>query len=467
MLKRHATFFVLLRSVLDILIIAGTWMGVYFLRFKSGFFESPKGIPAFGRHLMLMFPILAISFASCVWAGLYKTKRLQNLFMQFADIFRAALLSGLFVLALLYYLQDAPYSRKLLILFVPMLLCGLLISHVATMGRLRQLRQKGYNLRHCAIIGAGKRGQQLQGDLNGIKWSGVKCDYFIDNNADRMGNLIRGIPVYGPISETVSFVQKNPVDEVYLALSGDEASSAYPVLEKLQQRGITVRIIPDWGNLSLTHTTVVTVGSQILFCATDSPLSGYKIILKELFDIFAATVLLILLAVPMVLIAIAIKLTSKGPVFYKQKRLGMDQKEFGIYKFRTMRVDAESQNGPQWARPNDDRRTKIGIWLRSLSIDELPQLLNVLKGEMSLVGPRPERPCFAHEFSEEFRDYMLRHRVKAGMTGWAQIHGFRGNCSLKKRLQYDLFYVRNWSFGFDLRILLLTPWHILKGKNAY
>ena len=467
MLKRHATFFVFLRFILDILIIIGTWAGVYFLRFRAGLFDSPRGIPEFAQHLFLTFPVLAGSFTACVWTGLYKTKRLQSLFAQISDIFRACILSGLFVLAFLYYLQNEPYSRKLLILFVPMLFCGLAGSHIATMAILRALRKNGYNLRHCAIIGAGKHGQQLQGDLDRIRWMGIKCDYFIDNNAARIGRSLCNIPVLGPVSETMKFVEMYPVDEVYLALSGDAVTTAYPVLEKLQQRGITVRIIPDWGNLTPTHTTIVQVGSQLLFCASDSPLSGYKIILKELFDKAVSVILLALFAVPMFIISLLVKITSEGAVFYKQKRLGMDQKEFLMYKFRTMCIGAETAAGPQWAKPDDSRRTPIGAFLRKTSLDELPQLFNVIKGDMSLVGPRPERPCFAHEFCGELKDYMLRHKVKAGMTGWAQIHGFRGDSSLRKRLQYDLFYVRNWSFGLDLRILLLTPWCILKGKNAY
>jgi Undecaprenyl-phosphate glucose phosphotransferase len=467
MLKRHATFLVFLQSALDILIIIGTWVGVYFLRFHTSMFDSPKGAPEFGRHLLLTFPVLAAGFLACVWAGLYKTKRLQSLFAQIADIFKACILSGLFVLAFLYYLQNEPYSRKLLILFVPMLFCGLIASHVAIMATLRMLRERGFNIRHCAIIGAGKQGQQLQSDLDRIKWTGIRCDYFIDNNDARIGQSLCNIPVFGPVSETMKFVEIYPVDEVYLALSGDAAATAYPVLEKLQQRGITVRIIPDWGNLTPTHTTIVSVGSQLLFCAADSPLSGYKVILKELFDKAGSMILLALLTVSMLIIALLVKLTSEGPVFYRQKRLGMDQKEFQMYKFRTMYVGAESAAGPQWAKPDDSRRTSIGAFLRKTSLDELPQLFNVIKGDMSLIGPRPERLCFAHEFSEELKDYMLRHKVKAGMTGWAQIHGFRGDSSLKKRLQYDLFYVRNWSFGLDLRILLLTPWCILKGKNAY
>jgi Undecaprenyl-phosphate glucose phosphotransferase len=301
-----------------------------------------------------------------------------------------------------------------------------------------------------------------------MRWLGLKCVYFLDNNPDLIGTELLGIPVYGPIEKLTELAKTETIDEVYLALSGKEAQKAYPVLKNLQSSGVTIRIIPDWGNLtSLNNATATTIGSQILFSATDSPLDGVNIVLKEIFDRLGALMLLVILMLPMMLIAILIKLTSKGPVFYKQLRMGMDQKKFMIIKFRTMSADAEKENGPQWAKNKDSRRTKIGAWLRHSSLDELPQLINVIKGQMSLVGPRPERPVFTKQFSEKYTKYMFRHKVKAGMTGWAQINGCRGNTSLRKRLVYDLYYVRNWSWKLDLWILIQTPWHVLKGENAY
>ncbi len=188
---------------------------------------------------------------------------------------------------------------------------------------------------------------------------------------------------------------------------------------------------------------------------------------KRILDILLAIFLGIIFSPILLIVPIIIKLTSSGPIFYKQARVGMDQKTFEIFKFRTMRIDAEKENGPQWAKANDSRCTWIGRFLRKTSIDELPQLINVAKGQMSLVGPRPERPYFVKKFSANHRRYMLRHKVKAGMTGWAQVNGFRGDTSLRKRLVYDLYYVRNWSLGLDLWILLRTPWSGIKGENAH
>lgn len=468
MLRTHAAFFSLLRSVVDIIIISGCWIIVYFLRFHSGIFNVTKGIPSLRTHVILTLPILLICYLGCLWSGIYKPKRIQSIFSQFVDTLKASFLSGLLIFAFFYYINDAPYSRMLLALFMVMLIFGLSFSHMFTMTILRFLRKKGYNLRHYAVIGAGKKGQQLVQDINRMAWFGLKCAFFVDNNPNRIGTEILGSPVYGPVEKIPDLVKNNDIDEVYLALGGSEAQQAYPILEALQNTGVIIRIIPDWGNLlSISNPVVVPIGSQVLFSAADSPLNGYKIFLKQAFDFIVALLILIIISIPMLLIAIAVKLTSKGPVFYRQIRVGLDQKEFRILKFRTMVEDAEENSGPKWATSDDYRCTKIGKFLRGMSLDELPQLINVLKGQMSLVGPRPERPHFVKQFSDEYRKYMLRHKVKAGMTGWAQINGFRGDTSLRKRLVYDLYYVRNWSFSLDLWILLRTPLHVIKGENAH
>jgi len=468
MLRTHSAFFLLLRAIVDIAVVGSCWCVVYFLRFNLGLFSSPKGTPGIKNHLILIFPVICICYIGCLWAGLYKSKRIRNLFEQFSDIIKAGVLSGLLVLAFFYYVSDHPYSRKLLLLFVGLLFVGLSFSNLLTMSFLRFWRKRGYNLRYYAVIGAGEKGQMLVKDIEQMGWLGLNCLFFIDNNPEVIGNELLGVPVYGPIEKLPELVSTKDIDEIYFALGGNEAQRVYPVLQSLQYSGITVRIIPDWGNLvSMSNPVVTPIGSQLLFSAADSPLNGRKIIFKQAFDLMATLAMLIVAAIPMLIIALLIKISGRGPVFYKQARVGMDQKEFEILKFRTMRVDAEKENGPQWSTANDSRCTLIGKFLRKISLDELPQLLNVVKGQMSLVGPRPERPHFVKQFSEEYRKYMFRHKVKAGITGWAQIHGFRGDSSLRKRLIYDLYYVRNWSFGLDLWILLRTPWHIVKGENAH
>lgn len=468
MLKRYAAFFILFRSVVDIVMIGMVWIGAYYIRFYSGLFSAPKGIPSLEEHLILALPVVGVCVLACFLTGLYKPKRIKNILIQFVDVFKTCVFAGLAVLAFFYYLQNQPYSRKLLLVFVIMLFGGLIFSHLITRQILRSMRKSGRNLRHFAVIGSGHKAQQLVRDIEQMGWMGLKCRFYIDDNPPRIGWELSGVPVYSPIDKLPELVKNMGIDEVYLTLSGNEAQKAYPILGRLQSLGTTVRIMPDWGNLlSISDGEIASIGSQVLFSAGESPLNGANIVLKEVFDRVGAFLLLIILFIPLSVIAVLIKLSSKGPVFYRQTRVGAEQEEFRILKFRTMKVDAEEGNSPQWAKPNDPRCTNIGAGLRKSSLDELPQLVNVLKGQLSLVGPRPERPFFVEQFSEEYRKYMLRHKVKPGITGWAQINGFRGHTSLRKRLVYDLYYVRNWSFWLDLWILLRTPWQIVKGKNAY
>ena len=467
MLKRHSAFLLFFKVIIDIAIILGIWVFVYFIRFKSGILAYPKGITPFGYHLKLSIPIVALCYFAFVITGIYKPKRIGDFFVQFLDLAKAVILSGLLIMTFFYYVSQVPYSRTLLSIFVVMLFIGLSLFNLLTMRLLRFIREKGYNQRHFIVIGAKNKARQLVTDIKNTGWLGLKCAFFVSDDTKIIGKDLLGIPVYGPTKEALNLIKNRDIDEVYMALDKSN-SNLYPILEALQLQGITVRIVPDWGNLiSISKPTIVPIGSQVLFSAGDSPLTGINIIIKEFFDRTVAFLSLVILFIPMSVIALFIKSTSKGTVFYKQTRMGMNQKTFDILKFRTMHFDAEQKSGPQWTNKNDGRCTAIGRILRKTSLDELPQLINVLKGEMSLVGPRPERPYFVDQFSENHRRYMLRHKVKAGMTGWAQVNGLRGDTSLRKRLIYDLYYIKNWSLWLDLWILILTPWNVIKGKNSY
>ncbi|UCG57564.1 MAG: undecaprenyl-phosphate glucose phosphotransferase [Phycisphaerales bacterium] len=467
MLRRYALLFSVLQSAFDVLLVIAAWVLTYFIRFHSGLFSSPKGISPFGGHIYLTLLIAFLCYLGCSWAGLYRSRRLQTFSGQVARVFKACVISAVLISTALYYLYDAPYSRKLLAMFFVLLFASLVLSRVAAMAALRVLRHKGYNLRYYAVIGAGKKGQQLVRDLEHSAWTGMKCRFFVDNNPARIGRTLSDVPVYGPIEKTTTFAGDNALDEIYLSLTGSEAQSAYPVLRELQNKGVTVRVIPEWGSLlSMGQTTTVTVGSQILFSAAEPPLGAANTLLKHVFDRAMAMVLLLILAIPVCVIAVLIKLSSKGHVFYRQTRVGISNKEFEIIKFRTMKAESQEQTGsPQFA-PDEARYTRIGAWLRRTSLDELPQLINVARGEMSLVGPRPERPNFAQQFSGKYKKYMLRHKVRPGMTGLAQVHDLRGDTTVRRRLLYDLYYIKNWSFALDFWILLRTPWHILRSRNA-
>jgi putative colanic acid biosynthesis UDP-glucose lipid carrier transferase len=320
---------------------------------------------------------------------------------------------------------------------------------------LRALRRRGRNLRRVAIVGSGRLGQNLLHTLKRQRWTGYEISYFIEDL--RVGQRFLGVPVYGPVSDIGRVLAEHPVDAVFVALPQHRGQQMAGVLAALAQQMVGVYVVPDLLSYQFLRHQVQQVGPLAVVSLTDSPQAGVRGVLKRLMDICGAAVLLVVLVPLMLLVALAVKLTSRGPVFYRQQRASLGGRHFVMLKFRSMVVDAEKHGQPVWgAEANDSRVTPVGRWLRKLSLDELPQLLNVLAGDMSLVGPRPERPEFVQRFAAQIPGYVQRHHVKAGLTGWAQVKGYRGRTSLRKRIQYDLDYINRWSLGFDLWILLLT-----------
>lgn len=462
MLKTNLARCVLIKASIDIAIAGMCWFAVYPLRFYTGLFATPKGISDFSWHMRLFIPAVGLSLIACVWMGRYRLNTFEW-FTIVTNAFKSCILSMLLFFALLYYVNQIPYSRVLLFMYAMMLFPGLIFSSWISS---KLLLFWGKPVKYI-IIGTDLRAKQLVEDIKKERFLWLECAFFVSETSGFEEKSINGIPVHS-IEDIVEDVENLEISEVYYVPVIESPGRTYAVLEKLQNLGVNIRIMPNWGSLlRFRDTHFVSIGSQCLFSASDSRLSGFNIHLKTAFDSVIATILLLVLGIPMLIIAGLIKVTSKGPVFYRQTRVGLNQKRFKIYKFRTMKIDQDSHSSLRWTTKDDDRCTCIGKWLRKSSIDELPQLFNVLKGDMSLVGPRPERPHFVGQFSKEYRRYMCRHKVKAGMTGWAQIHGYRGDTSLKKRLVYDLYYVKNWSIWLDLWILIMTPFHILKGENAY
>lgn len=464
MLKRHYAIVSFLRIACDALTIGVFWNASYFIRFYSGWFAH-KGIPPYFHHVMLTLPVLLIFFVCRKARGIYQSVRIEPLFKQWRKQVESLLLGYVFVILFLYYSEKVPYTRVLLFLFLFALLAGVPIAHLLMIQVLRFFRSRGYNLRHYGIIGTGKNAMKLFRQIRDCEYFGLNCCFFIDDKPHLEGKTIDGIAVYGHLDRLPELARETGIDEIYLARGGPGIETIYGILNEMQADGITIRLLPDWTGLtSFARPASMTLGSCMLFTASESPLTGMNLLLKDLLDRLIAVLLIIMLAVPMLLIAGLIKITGGGPVLYRQRRMGMDQKEFEILKFRTMTATADSE--PAWTVRDDPRQTKLGRFLRRFGLDELPQLFNVLRGQMSLVGPRPEQPHFVETFSKTYKKYMFRHKVKAGMTGWAQIHGFRGDTSVRKRIQYDLYYVQNWSPWLDLQILIRTPFHILKGNHG-
>jgi Undecaprenyl-phosphate glucose phosphotransferase len=275
------------------------------------------------------------------------------------------------------------------------------------------------------------------------------------------------VPMLGSFEELRTVLDRLAVDVVFIALPHAEYGRLPAVLNEIGDDPVTIHLVPDLYSLASLRGGIEEFEGVPLIHLRESPLHGWNRVLKRGMDVTMGGLVLALAAPVMGVIALGVRLTSPGPILLRQQRMGLDGRPFDMLKFRTMRVDAETETGPTWASPDDPRRTRLGSFLRRWSLDELPQLVNVLRGEMSLVGPRPERPVFVEEFRRRFPGYMLRHKMKAGMTGWAQINGWRGNTSLEKRLEYDLYYIERWSLAFDLKVLVKTLWRGFFNRNAY
>jgi Undecaprenyl-phosphate glucose phosphotransferase len=273
--------------------------------------------------------------------------------------------------------------------------------------------------------------------------------------------------VIGTYADVQSILEQNGIDQLLIALPLDSIGYLEEILKRIGPSMVDIKVIPDIYKFISLRGGIEDFDGMPVISLLDTPLGGWNDVLKRGVDVLLAATLITLIAPVLLLIAAGIKLTSRGPVFYRQERMSLDGRTFLVWKFRTMRVDAEVESGAVWASPVDPRRTPLGRWLRQTSLDELPQLFNVLRGEMSLVGPRPERPIFIEQFRQKIPNYMLRHKVRAGMTGWAQVHGLRGNTSVEQRIRYDLYYIENWSLLLDFKILLLTLFRGFNNPNAY
>jgi Undecaprenyl-phosphate glucose phosphotransferase len=317
------------------------------------------------------------------------------------------------------------------------------------------------------VVGAGRLGRAVVDKLAEHPEAGLRVIAFVDDDPGKQGLAYRGVAVVGETSNAAEIVERRRVDAVFLALPLEAHRAMLSVLKDVARTVADVRVVPDLLQYITFRAGVEDLDGLPVVHLTQVPLTGWMSLVKRTLDLSIAATALVLLSPLFAAIALAIRLSDGRPVFYRQRRMGLDGRPFEIVKFRSMRHGAEDELGPTWAAPDDPRRTRVGRFLRRWSLDELPQLVNVVKGEMSLVGPRPERPEFVREFKEKFPQYMLRHRVRAGITGWAQVNGWRGATDLAKRIEYDLYYIENWTLALDVKILWLTLRYGLRHRNAY
>jgi Undecaprenyl-phosphate glucose phosphotransferase len=396
----------------------------------------------------------------------YESRRMLGAAHEVQLIVKAHGLALLLFIALTYMFEEYKYSRLVMVYFGALAAAALISFRLSLRSALRTLRKRGFNLRHILVVGEGPAVETLIQRLESFPELGLRVKGLVTQYGSR-DDAVAQKPVLGHFGQISDIIQKTRADEVLIALPWSQQHEMGRLLDLLKDETLDIRLVPD-------VQAYVTLGCEVedfngvpVVRINDSPLIGWGALAKRLTDIVLSLVALIILSPLLLLIAALVRITSKGPVLYRQERMGLDGRTFHMLKFRSMRLDAESATGAVWAQEGDDRRTLFGSVLRKTSLDELPQLWNVLLGEMSLVGPRPERPVFVDQFRKQIPHYMLRHKVKAGITGWAQVNGWRGNTSLRRRIECDLYYIQNWSYALDLKILTLTLWKGFINKNAY
>ena len=450
----------------------------YFVRFHTELITVTKGFNPFSQYVQLL-PVITLLWPILFYIhGLYNLRRLRSRTDEFFSVLWAVAIGTAITLfialyARVYYLYGPPeisgryeFSQLVLGLFV-IFDFVLVVLMRTTIRRQRERRwRRGEGLRNIMIAGSGELGRTVADKFIDHKELGFRVTGFLDDRLRGEFAGHRGIPILGSLDQINLIISQKLVDSLYIALPLEEHGKIKELIGYAQREGLDVKVAWDYLAHASLSTGVEDLDGMPIVSLSDPPIRGWKRFAKRMMDIAVSTCLLLTCAFPFLLIALAIKLSSRGSIFYTQERMGLDSKPFAICKFRSMWEDAERDTGPVWATSDDPRRTRVGRFLRKMSLDELPQLFNVLKGDMSLVGPRPERPSFVQEFKEQIPHYMLRHKVKSGMTGWAQVNGWRGNTSIEKRIEHDIYYIQNWSLRLDAQILWRT-WRVLLHKHAY
>jgi Undecaprenyl-phosphate glucose phosphotransferase len=476
MLRRFNRLLVVFYVTADALLGLSAFVIAYTIRFHTGLIPITKGIPPLRQYLALLPFIAVLVPLGFHLQSLYRLRRGRSRVDDFFAVFVGSILTVLMGVGATNYVQIyiAPnvrgayeVSQAVWVLF--------LVLNVALTYSLRQLMREvferrwrsGIGLRRVLIAGSGELGRLVADKIIEHRELGYQIVGFVDDRAtgDHLG--YRGLPLLGTIDHTADIAARESIDHLYVALPPEQHIRMIELLDITSRECIDVKVVPDLLQVIALRARLEDLDGVPVININEPSLQGVNALIKRAIDIVLSSIALVVFAVPIALIAALVRLTSKGPAFFRQERMGLDGKPFSIVKFRSMHDEAERETGPVWTQRDDPRVTALGRFLRRSNLDELPQLWNVFRGDMSIVGPRPERPHFVEQFKHRIPQYMLRHKVKSGLTGWAQVNGWRGNTALDKRIEYDLYYIENWSVRLDLKIMWLT---VVKGffhKHAY
>lgn len=454
--------------LIDAVVIAGSYSIAWYLKFVSRFFETKGAVLSYQQYMIALLFVIPCYLLLYYFFQLYTPKRLSGRRAEAASIIKANTIGLLFFILGLYLgFRDVEFSRELLFVFY----CVNVINEIIVRNIIRfvlyRIRKKGYNLKHILLVGYSRAAEGFIDRVNVNPQWGYNIRGILDDNVEA-GTQYRGVRVLGNVDTLMDILSENTLDEIAITLGLSEYSKLEHIVEQCEKSGVHTKFIPDYNSILPTRPYTEDLQGLPVVNIRKVPLNWtINRTIKRAMDVVGGTFALILFSPIMLVVMLLIKISSPGPLIFTQERVGLHNKTFKMYKFRSMEVQNESKEKKAWTTKDDPRVTGIGKFIRKTSIDELPQLINIIKGDMSLVGPRPERPYFVDKFKEEIPRYMIKHQVRPGLTGWAQVNGYRGNTSIKRRIAYDLYYIENWTVGFDIKILFLTVFKGFINKNAY
>lgn len=469
MIRDNQKYFNRLLVLLDALVIAATywlswflWINVYVKR------NNPDtGILSIEIYLFAFAAIVPGYLILYNAFDLYSSKRTSKTMYEVFNIVKANTAGLVAVMVVLFAINIPDFSRGMVDVFYGINIIAESFMRKGVRVGLRFVRAKGYNLKHMLLVGYSRAAEEYISKIKANPEWGYEVCGILDDRVP-VGAVYKGVRVIGEIDTLSTMLPENELDEIGITLSLSDYDRLEAIVNICEKSGVHTKFIPDYNSVIPSRPYLEDMDGLAVVNIRRVPLTNLvNKALKRIVDIFGASVAIILFSPVMLLAAVGVKITSKGPLIFKQERVGLHNKPFQMYKFRSMEVQPDEEEKKGWTRKNDPRVTRIGKILRKTSIDELPQFFNVLKGDMSLVGPRPERPLFVEKFKEEIPRYMIKHQVRPGITGWAQVSGYRGDTSIRKRIEYDLYYIENWSMAFDFKILFLTFFKGFISKNAY
>lgn len=454
--------------IVDGLLVAGSYALSYYLKFESIFADEADGghLPpeVYFSALYFLVPCYLLLY---YMVQLYTSRRALRLWNEFVDIVQANVMGVIGFLVVLYIINQPDFSRSMIFIFFVLNIVLTTFAHWLLRKFLRYIRKKGYNIKHILLVGYSRAAEAyISRILDNPQWgyivAGVLDDYV------PVGTSYHGVKVVGKTDQLDDYLALNSYDEITITLPLDDYDRLEELVDKCEKSGVHTKFIPDYSSLFPSNPYTEDVQGLPVINIRYVPLTNsFNKYAKRLVDILGSLLAIIIFSPIMAAAAIGVKLTSPGPVIFKQERIGLGGTPFMMFKFRTMKVQTDADEKKGWTTKGDPRVTRIGGFLRRTSIDEMPQFFNIFIGQMSLVGPRPERPQFVEKFKEQIPRYMVKHQVRPGLTGWAQINGYRGDTSIRKRIDYDIYYIENWSMAFDFKIMLGTIRHGFVNKNAY